>query len=286
MDQRRRKLKTKMMRVIRRWIAIACFIMILTPTVSSAENRSAKDYMEEGIRSAYHNMNLIYEAYYDDDGNLEVQPAGHVAIEQEWDGDQLISRTYLDEDGQPINRVDGYAKAIWSQNENGVWSVSFYGADDNTVSSEGLNLIRNAKLGNGEWSEWMTPDPNQEYSLFTIDEIILDDKETGDYYTCQIEIEFSGVKAKTDGKFGIWTQGTTDGGWEIGNIWWRGVWLEEPPPDGIFPYVFTRRIDANMTRGSIIDIGFRCDQWASGSFRVRGLKIEKGDTPSYWTPGI
>jgi hypothetical protein len=52
--------------------------------VAIAEERTAKEYMAEGIRAAYDNMHLVYQAYYDDEGNLETQPGGFVAVWQEW----------------------------------------------------------------------------------------------------------------------------------------------------------------------------------------------------------
>ena len=41
-----------------------------------------------------------------------------------------------------------------------------------------------------------------------------------------------------------------------------------------------------MAQGSDFQIAFRCDNWASGSFRIRDVKIEKGDSATKWTPGL
>lgn len=125
-------------------------------TVAAAENCAAKEYMAEGIRAVYNNMNVIYKAYYDDEGKLETQSAGFVAIWQEWDDDgNLLSRTYLDEKCQLINRADGYAKAIWTQDENGTWNVGFYDLEGKSVPIDGLNLARDVPVGKDGWSDWM-----------------------------------------------------------------------------------------------------------------------------------
>ena len=107
-----------------------------------AEERNADDrptassYMERGIRAVYHNMNLFYEAYYDDEGKPEKQPAGHTAIEQEWKQDELVSRTYLGRNGQPMNRVDGYSKVVWEKDNSGAPVVRYYDTDGNEVQIE------------------------------------------------------------------------------------------------------------------------------------------------------
>ena len=68
------------------------------------ENRNIDTlyYLQHDIRAAYHNMHLLYEAYFNENGKLEKQPAGYVAIVQEWDGNELISRTYLNEKGKKL----------------------------------------------------------------------------------------------------------------------------------------------------------------------------------------
>ena len=91
-----------------------------------------------------------------------------------------------------------------------------------------------------------------------------------------------------DGRpFYFWTQGSVDGRWDIGNIWDGSlVWLEAPPGDGVYKYISTRVVDENMAKASSFELGFRCDNWASGSFRVRNIKVEKGNNATEWTPGL
>ena len=109
----------------------------------------------------------------------------------------------------------------------------------------------------------------------------------GDTYTCQIEIEFSGVNKTAGEDFRFWTQGATDGVWTIGNIWNSNlIILTDVPSDGVYTYTVTNTLTEDMANASTFDIGFRYDNWASGKFRVRHVKIEKGDEATEWTPGI
>lgn len=281
MEWRKRKLKAKMNRVIRRWITIACSIVLLTPTAVYAEERSAKDYMDEGIRSAYHNMNLLYEAYYDDEGNLEVQPAGHVAIEQEWDDEgRLISRTYLDANGQPMNRVDGYAKAIWEEGENGTGIFSFYDMNGASVPGVNILMVTDIKAGNNGWSEWMEPKKNVENYIITVGSANLGEKKAGDVYICRIEIEFRDVTASDPEHFRFWTLGSVDGSWGYNNVWNRSLfWTDKVPENGAKEYMTSSVLDEAMAARNVFNIGFRCDYWSSGSFRVRNISIQKVISP-------
>ena len=242
-------------------------------------------YMERGIKAAYKNMHLVYKAFYNAEGSLQKQPVGYVAIEQAWDGDDLISRTYLDENGQPIDRVDGYSKIVWNLNNENVKYVHFQDKLGNDVNDEGINLVGDMETDSDGWSKWMMPDYNQPYTLFTIDSVYLAKKEIGDIYTCQIEIEYRDVSVKEGQQFCIKSQGMIDDAWSAGNPWWLVVYTENPPQDGILQYEKSTIIDINNVDKSKFEIGFRCDNWASGAFRVRKIKIEKGDHASEWSPG-
>lgn len=143
--------------------------------------------------------------------------------------------------------------------------------------SDGKNI---AIETSGEWSEWMTPAPNQENVGFTVSHANLGEKRVGELYTCQVEIEFLDVTAtknQDDKKFRFLSQGAVDGKWDIGNIWNGSlVWLDSVPENGVYTYTATSKISKNNVNGSVFDLGFRCDYWAGGQFRVRSVKVEKG----------
>ena len=169
------------------------------------------------------------------------------------------------------------------------WSgkdVVFYNTGGYVVPSEGINLFGENKVGFDGWSEWITPTYNIENEYIVIDVISLDKRAEEDMYTNQIEIEFKGVKATDGESFLFATQGATDWKWDIGNIWnWDLVCLREPPEDGMESFISTARINEKMVDASDFHIGFRCDNWADGMFRIRNVKIEKGSLKTEWTPG-
>ena len=69
------------------------------------------------------------------------------------------------------------------------------------------------------------------------------------------------------------------------NPWWLVAYLGSSPEDGIYSFNHTVILDEEAAASSIFELGFRCDNWASGAFRVRKIKIEKGDHASEWSPG-
>ena len=148
------------------------------------------------------------------------------------------------------------------------------------VPGDGVNL---AVGTSDEWSEWMAPEYNQENKGFTFAQANIGNKQVGDYYTFQIEIEFSGVTGTLGEPFRFLSYGKVDNAWEIGNIWGRVVYLEEAPTDGVYKIIGTRRISEENVSATWFNIGLLCDYWASGSFRVRGIKVEKGITASAWS---
>lgn len=230
---------------------------------------------------------MLREEYFDETGLPCAQAAGHVAIEQEYDSDgNLICRNYLNEDGTPCLRSDGFSEARWSKKEDSsVWNLELFSLNGDQISLDEINLAKDIR-GN-EWSAWMIPAYNTVNYCFNIGSVNLGEKTAGDVYTCQLDVEFSGVKATEGKKFLFATQGSSDGLWTIGNVWdWNLTQLREVPQDGMYHFVITRSINEMMAEASTFNIGFRCDNWASGSFRVRNVKIEKGNMATPWSPGI
>lgn len=78
------------------------------------------------------------------------------------------------------------------------------------------------------------------------------------------------------------TQGAVDHEWLVPNV--MNMTIE--PPDGIYEFVSTVQINEEQAKSSLFEIEFRCDYWASGSFRVRNVRIEKGPNSMEWSPGL
>ena len=239
------------------------------------------------IHRAFDGSDLVSEKYYGVDGLPLLRAGEYAEISQQWENGDLISRTYLDAEGNPIERRDGYTTAIWKRNAEGVNNVQFIGQTGEATALEGLNLATDVSTNTEGWSEWMTPWRDTENSCFNIGYANLGPKAEGDSYSSQVEIEFKGVSSEPGKQFLFLTQGAQDGKWTGGNVW-NGelVNLNEVPEDGVYSFTSTVVIDDNMAKVSRFDLGFRCDYWASGSFRVRNVKVEKGDTATEWSPGI
>ena len=244
------------------------------------------------VRRAYEGTKLVHEAYFGTDNRPLQQPAGHVAFAQEWDGEQLVSRTYLDAEDLPMLRIDGYSRAVWTQDVHGTWNMRFEDLDGNEIPLEGINLVRDVSYGLDGWSEWMTPVPNVENSCFNIGYTNLGTKQEGDIYSCRAEIEFRNVTAAENHEIWMRAQGAQDGKWVTGNVWDGSlVNLRQPPADGIYRFAASVALTEGMVDISTFSIGFRCDYWGSGSFRVRNIVIEKdrgytSEASEVWSPGI
>lgn len=239
------------------------------------------------VRFVYEGKHIIQEDYLDPYGKPLLQPAGYTSVKQKWDGENLVLKTYCDSNGTPVMRADGYSIVSWSKDKKGVWNTHFENISGTEVPADGKNFALNVKTDSEGWSDWMTPESNKINRCFSIDSVILDDKKAGDAYTAQIEIEFKNVTETEGQQIRFWTQGTLDGKWMNGNIWNNGlIDISEVPADGIYSFACTSFITDETAGVSWFNIGFRCDYWASGSFRVRKVKIEKGDHASEWSPGI
>ena len=286
-----------MIRLHNRWLKLIMAIIGICVLVSSclthvnAENSlsdliSVTDYLERGIRAAYHNMHLLFEAYYNKEGNLQKQIAGHVAIEQKWDGDVLVSRTYLDANGNPMNRIDGYARVAWIDSGR----VKYYNKDGSEVSINGLNLTKDAIIYSDGWSEWMAPEYDVENCIINIGNFNLGDSMEGDEFTLSVTIEFRNVTSTTGESFAFRTAGSVNNVWDKWsekNPWnFSYIDVNSVPTDGV--YIFTKTISKTngMSESSKCNMGFRCDFWNSGAFRIRDLKVEKGNTATEWSPGL
>ena len=75
-----------------------------------------------------------------------------------------------------------------------------------------------------------------------------------------------------------------DGSWDLTNVWnSKLVNLVEAPSDGVYRYTSIQFINENNKDAGCFYLSFRCDNWAQGAFRVRGLKVEKGAAATAWS---
>jgi len=153
---------------------------------------------------------------------------------------------------------------------------------------DGVNL---AVESSSEWSDWIAPEYGAENQGIVVTNALLGEKNVGDSYTCQIEIEYSGVTAYVDAaderRFNFNAQGPVDNEWTDYNIWNNSlVHLTQAPEDGVYKYLSTSQISRENKDSSLFRLSFRCDNWASGTFRFRCVKVEKGTLATEWSPSL
>ena len=149
---------------------------------------------------------------------------------------------------------------------------------------------RNLYLGTSkEWSDWITPNVNTN----NITTYFYDCKDTSLFekdaeFTISFDVEFSGVTKGTGGSFRLYSQWcfTVNGsntGWSEKPVT-KAMNITEPPADGVYHYTATGKLSANYTNATKVQFAPRADYWGSGKYRIRNVKLEKGNKVTDWSP--
>ena len=155
--------------------------------------------------------------------------------------------------------------------------------DLDKLSVGGTNLIKGTS---GNWSDWIVITPNASNFckvLATVD--IPDGLAEGADYTTQIDIEFADV-ASTGGHTALaCTQGTVDGSWsDVFNVFANSLLTQQTPVNAVYHLSRTNKARKSNTANRKFQLGIRCDWFASGKFRWRRIKAEKGSKATDWSP--
>lgn len=153
----------------------------------------------------------------------------------------------------------------------------------NGISVGGRNIARNTS---NEWSDWITPIPNSTNVTASSGSTIYFPLEinVGDEYYIQCEIEFDNVTS-SDGKRSFFAlQGSVDGKWEAHkfNPWNAYIYDVK---NGVTR--FSKKVTSNVkpTPTEVYAAcGFRVDDWATGRYRWRRIKVEVGNKSTDWSP--
>ena len=155
--------------------------------------------------------------------------------------------------------------------------------DLDKLSVGGTNLIKGTS---GNWSDWIVITPNASNFckvLATVD--TPDGLAEGADYTTQIDIEFADV-ASTGGHTALaLTQGTVDGSWShVFNVFADSLLTRQTPVNAVYHLSRTNKAQKSNTANRKFQLGIRCDWFASGKFRWRRIKAEKGSKATDWSP--
>mgnify|MGYP000257179671 CR=1 FL=1 len=155
--------------------------------------------------------------------------------------------------------------------------------DLDKLSVGGTNLIKGTS---GNWSDWIVITPNASNFckvLATVD--TPDGLAEGADYTTQIDIEFADV-ASTGGHTALaLTQGTVDGSFShVFNVFADSLLTRQTPVNAVYHLSRTNKARKSNTANRKFQLGIRCDWFASGKFRWRRIKAEKGSKATDWSP--
>nr|DAV22647.1 MAG TPA: Putative tail protein [Caudoviricetes sp.] len=153
----------------------------------------------------------------------------------------------------------------------------------NGISVGGRNIARNTS---NEWSDWITPRPNSTNVTASSGSTIYFPLEinVGDEYYIQCEIEFDNV-TPSDGKRSFFAlQGSVDEKWEAHkfNPWNAHIYDVK---NGVTR--FSKKVTSNVKpipTEVYAACGFRVDDWATGRYRWRRIKVEVGNKSTDWSP--
>lgn len=155
--------------------------------------------------------------------------------------------------------------------------------DLDKLSVGGTNLIKGTS---GNWSDWIVITPNASNFckvLATVD--TPDGLAEGADYTTQIDIEFADVASTGGHTATALTQGTVDGSWsDVFNVFANSLLTRQTPVNAVYHLSRTNKAQKSNTANRKFQLGIRCDWFASGKFRWRRIKAEKGSKATDWSP--
>ena len=155
--------------------------------------------------------------------------------------------------------------------------------DFNNLTVGGTNLLENTS---SEWSDWIVITPNvtnftKNIGVLTIEDGLVPDA----WYSSQIELEFTDVTS-TEGHTAIArTQGSVDNSWiGIFNPFTQNLLPQTAIENTVYSLKHSNKATDANAKNTRFNFGIRCDYFASGKFRYRKTKLEKGNKPTDWSP--
>lgn len=192
---------------------------------------------------------------------------------------------------QSANYVNG--KTGWSINNDGTAEFndiiargSVITNDGGIVSSggSGRNLARKTS---SEWSQWIIPQKNVLNNSGDICEIYPGSKKIGDIYTVSFDIEVTKFTKDTGGNFRLSLQGNVDNKWLIQNPFATYQFTQKALAGDYTEHIsYQCKIsDQDAANATCFGFGYSCDYSdGTGKFRLKNIKVEKGNTPTEWSP--
>ena len=227
-------------------------------------------------------------------GNWEFMPVPDVVF------DKINGKAgvYTSQPKPPYNAGDLYFTGndilvCKSGRENGEYSESDWEKKDNYTDDSAINNLtiggRNlARNTSSEWSSWCIP-PNDCFNYGSVFcNVYPGDKKIGDVFIVSFDIDvkkFTAANGRT--AVGLWLQGAVDESWDIYNPFaYYNIGPKAMAGDYTEHVTYLCKIEnSNQVSASKFQIGYRCDYSdGTGKFRIRNIKVEKGNKATDWTP--
>lgn len=153
----------------------------------------------------------------------------------------------------------------------------------NNIDIGGRNLAR--KTSN-EWGRWYSP-LNKSNCVEVISLIYPGPRSVGDVFMLSFDIDVKKFTGSGDGPFALYVQGDVDGSWNYGNPFTNYNFATKALAGDYTEHVSYTCEIANTYQAKAVcfRLLYRCDYSdGTGKFRIRNLKVEKGNKATDWTP--
>lgn len=153
----------------------------------------------------------------------------------------------------------------------------------NNIDIGGRNLAR--KTSN-EWGRWYSP-LNKSNCVEVISLIYPGPRSVGDVFMLSFDIDVKKFTGSGDGPFALYVQGDVDGSWNYGNPFTNYNFATKALAGDYTEHVSYTCEIANTYQAKAVcfQLLYCCDYSdGTGKFRIRNLKVEKGNKATDWTP--
>lgn len=153
----------------------------------------------------------------------------------------------------------------------------------NNIDIGGRNLAR--KTSN-EWGRWYSP-LNKSNCVEIISLIYPGPRSVGDVFMLSFDIDVKKFTGSGDGPFALYVQGDVDGSWNYGNPFTNYNFATKALAGDYTEHISYTCEIANTYQAKAVcfQLLYRCDYSdGTGKFRIRNLKVEKGNKATDWTP--